>query len=101
MVARADANVLANVLAELRWLVLNWRYMVPFVVNQLGSLVYIRALALADLCVVVPAVNSLTLVFTVLTERLLGNDEPLTVARFGGVALLVSGLAICLSAPVS
>ncbi len=43
---------------------LNWRFSVPFLINQAGSLVYFYLLGSTDISMAVPICNSLTFVFT-------------------------------------
>uniref|UniRef100_A0A8B9YYA7 Transmembrane protein 234 n=1 Tax=Buteo japonicus TaxID=224669 RepID=A0A8B9YYA7_9AVES len=49
-------------------------YMVPFLLNQGGSLLFYLTLASADLSLAVPLCNSLALIVTLVTGRLLGED---------------------------
>ncbi|KPP57823.1 hypothetical protein Z043_124413, partial [Scleropages formosus] len=49
-------------------------YLVPFLLNQSGSLIYYLTLASADLSLAVPLTNSLTFLFTLLGGALLGED---------------------------
>ncbi|KFU91823.1 Transmembrane protein 234, partial [Chaetura pelagica] len=48
--------------------------MVPFLLNQGGSLLFYLTLASTDLSLAVPLCNSLALIITVVTGRLLGED---------------------------
>uniref|UniRef100_A0A8C5LUK9 Transmembrane protein 234 n=1 Tax=Leptobrachium leishanense TaxID=445787 RepID=A0A8C5LUK9_9ANUR len=61
-------------LSEARFLVSNWRYVIPFMLNQSGSVVFYLTLASAELSLAVPVCNSLALVFTTVTGKLLGED---------------------------
>lgn len=53
-----------------------FQYIVPFLLNQLGSVLYVYTLQLAALSFVVPVTNSLTFIFTVISGWLLGEDRP-------------------------
>ncbi|KFQ73880.1 Transmembrane protein 234, partial [Phaethon lepturus] len=48
--------------------------MVPFLLNQGGSLLFYLTLASADLSLAVPLCNSLALIVTLVTGRILGED---------------------------
>ncbi|KAM3829670.1 transmembrane protein 234 isoform 2-T2 [Vipera latastei] len=86
-----------QVLAEIKFLCLNYKYMLPFIVNQCGSFIYYLALASTDLTLAVPLCNSLALVFTVATGKVLGENIGGTRAALG-MLLTVLGIAICIAA---
>ncbi|POI34598.1 hypothetical protein CIB84_001648 [Bambusicola thoracicus] len=48
--------------------------MVPFLLNQCGSLLFYLTLASAELSLAVPLCNSLALIVTLVTGRILGED---------------------------
>ncbi|KAK3710164.1 hypothetical protein QZH41_010554, partial [Actinostola sp. cb2023] len=50
-------------------------YMIPFLLNQSGSVLFYLTLASADLSLAVPITNSLTFLFTILTGKLLGEEN--------------------------
>lgn len=52
-----------------------FQYIVPFLVNQCGSLLYVFALGTTDLSLAVPVTNSLTFVFTAITGWLKGEEK--------------------------
>ncbi|KPJ17476.1 Transmembrane protein 234-like, partial [Papilio machaon] len=68
---------LGQAYAEIIFLLGNWRYVVPFLVNQCGSLVYLMAVQRAPLSLAVPASNSLAFAFTAVTGSMVGAEEPL------------------------
>ncbi|XP_029185435.2 transmembrane protein 234 homolog [Acropora millepora] len=80
--------------AEVIFLASNWKYMVPFLLNQCGSVVFYLTLASADLSIAVPVTNSLTLIITTLVGRILGEGE-INTGAFLGMVLIVSGVTIC------
>lgn len=51
--------------------------MVPWLINQSGSLVYLMAVQQVPLSLAVPAANSLAFAFTALTGAAIGTEEPL------------------------
>lgn len=57
-------------------------------------MVYYLTLASADLSVAVPVTNSLTMIITTLTGRLLGEDN-INAGTFLGMMLVVCGVSIC------
>ncbi|XP_053123989.1 transmembrane protein 234 isoform X1 [Hemicordylus capensis] len=86
-----------QLLAEMKFLCLNYKYMVPFVLNQCGSVVYYFTLASTDLTLAVPLCNSLALMFTLATGKMLGED--LGGARAAlGMLLTALGVALCIAA---
>ncbi|XP_051504448.1 transmembrane protein 234 [Myxocyprinus asiaticus] len=91
---------LLQFLGEVKFLFLNLRYLVPFLLNQSGSLVFYFTLASTDLSLAVPVVNSLTFLFTLLMGKLLGEE-------FGGkravlgMLLIMSGVTVCVLSSVS
>ena len=91
-----NCSTLLKPLYELWYLVKNWRFMVPFAVNQLGSVAFYYLLSQLPLTLVVPVVNSLTLLVTALYGHFIG--ELLNSARLWfGAALIMIGVAICLN----
>ncbi|XP_067316700.1 transmembrane protein 234 [Anolis sagrei] len=85
-----------QLLAEMKFLCLNYKVVVPFVLNQCGSLVYYLTLASTDLTLAVPLCNSLALVFTLATGKVLGEEIGGTRAALG-MLLTVSGVALCIA----
>ncbi|XP_075051313.1 transmembrane protein 234 isoform X2 [Mixophyes fleayi] len=63
-----------RLLCEARFLISNYRYIIPFLLNQSGSLVFYLTLASTELSLAVPICNSLALVFTMVSGRILGED---------------------------
>ncbi|XP_009578838.1 PREDICTED: transmembrane protein 234, partial [Fulmarus glacialis] len=80
---------LQQLLAEIRFLGLNYKYMVPFLLNQGGSVLFYLTLASADLSLAVPLCNSLALIVTLVTGRMLGED-------IGGKRMLLTVLGVTL-----
>ncbi|NXO02650.1 TM234 protein, partial [Rhinopomastus cyanomelas] len=70
--------------------------MVPFLLNQGGSLLFYLTLASADLSLAVPLCNTLALIVTLVTGRILGEDIGGKRA-VAGMLLTVLGLALCLA----
>lgn len=89
----------SQLLAELRFLFLNLNYLVPFLLNQSGSVVYYYTLSTTELSLAVPVTNSLTFLCTLLTGKLLGEE-------FGGkwavaaMFLTVTGITLCVMSSI-
>jgi hypothetical protein len=99
----------------------NWRFSVPFLVNQSGSLLYFWLLGSAEISMAVPICNALTFIFTALAARLMGaypsrnchadlsrtlnvpsccdagEEQRLTLRVVLGTAVIALGVAICVS----
>ncbi|CAD1473483.1 unnamed protein product, partial [Heterotrigona itama] len=56
---------------ELAFLVTNLKYIIPFIINQSGSVLYFLTLSKADISLAVPVTNSLTFVITAMTGWIL------------------------------
>ncbi|NWI65913.1 TM234 protein, partial [Todus mexicanus] len=69
---------------------------VPFLLNQGGSLLFYLALASADLSLAVPLCNSLALIVTLATGRILGEDVGGKRA-VAGMLLTLLGVALCVA----
>merc|ERR1712093_762762 len=62
-------------LAETFFLFTRWQYLVPFLLNMCGSVVFFWSLGSAEISLVVPITNSLTFLFTTATSQLLGETR--------------------------
>ena len=87
------STAVAQFLAELKFLVFNWRYVGSFLLNQSGSLLFYLSLAKVDISLAVPLTNSLTFLFTTLASRLLG--EKIKRQTYMGVLLVTVGVTLC------
>ncbi|XP_046973760.1 transmembrane protein 234 homolog [Vanessa cardui] len=81
--------------AEVSFLLGNWRYVMPWLVNQIGSLVYLVVVRRVPLSLAVPAANSLAFAFTALTGSIVGTEEPLDQGSILGIVLIGVGTALC------
>ncbi|KAJ8333101.1 hypothetical protein SKAU_G00419970 [Synaphobranchus kaupii] len=95
-----QGNAVLQFLGELKFLFLNIKYLVPFVLNQSGSLVYYLTLATTDLSLAVPVANSLTFLFTLLTGKLLGEDIGGKRA-VAGMCLTMLGVTLCVASSIA
>ncbi|XP_065843379.1 transmembrane protein 234 homolog [Oscarella lobularis] len=87
-------NVRGGGLAKLKFLLFSWKWLVPFLVNQMGAFLFYALLSAEDMTLVVPAANVLTLVVTGMTGHLLG--ERLTKGALLGILIMMAGVAICM-----
>lgn len=92
----ASTGVMATLTQLVRTLA-NWRFTVPFVINQSGSLLYFWLLGSTEISMAVPIVNSLTFIFTALAARMMGEQQRLTPSVIVGTALIGIGVAVCVA----
>ncbi|CAB3370756.1 Hypothetical predicted protein [Cloeon dipterum] len=71
-----------------------WQYILPFLLNQCGSVVYFLTLQQTDLSLAVPIANALTFLFTALVGHLLG-EEKIDKETLCGITLVVVGISLC------
>ncbi|XP_012720009.2 transmembrane protein 234 [Fundulus heteroclitus] len=93
------SNRVSQLLAEIKFLLLNLKYLVPFLLNQSGSLVYFYTLSTTDLSLAVPVANSLTFLWTLLTGKLLGEEVGGKQAVVG-MLLTMAGITLCVMSSV-
>ncbi|KAL9188448.1 hypothetical protein ACHAXT_006826 [Thalassiosira profunda] len=77
-------------------LLANIKVWLPYLINQLGSLLYYKTLASSNLTLSVPICNATAMVFSCITSALLGErvNQPGRAAL--GVFLVLSGVAVCM-----
>ena len=90
---------LRQLLAELKFLTCRWQYIVPFVVNQIGSVLYYFSIGQADISLAVPTTNSLTFLVTSIAGRVMGERPPSS-WTYCGLALVLIGVACCIVSKV-
>jgi len=69
------AQILHTFARQTAYLFSNWRFVLPFVANQLGSVLFVGLLGRIDLSLAVPACNALAMVFTALTSQAIGEEK--------------------------
>lgn len=84
-----------KIFLEIKFLITRWQYIVPFLLNQCGSVLYVLTLQQADLSLAVPLSNSCSFLFTALVAIALGEQKP-SRNTYIGVALIVLGISICM-----
>lgn len=92
---KGTSETRSNVLEEGMALVFKWQFLLPFVLNQMGSVLYASLLSSVDVSVAQPSCNALAMVFTALTASCLG-ERRLGVKGVLGMFLIVVGTFIAL-----
>ncbi|XP_066231850.1 transmembrane protein 234 isoform X3 [Saccopteryx leptura] len=85
-----------QLLQEMKTLFLNIEYLIPFFLNQCGSLLYYLTLASTDLTLAVPISNSLSIIFTLIVGKVLGEDIG-GKRTFAGMVLTMAGITLCIT----
>lgn len=85
---------LLQLLGELWFLIKNWKYTVPLIINQSGSVFYTLLVAKVDLSLAVPVVNALTFFFTIVVGCFYGEKMKENVV-FGSFLVLL-GVTLCI-----
>ena len=83
-----------SIIGKLIKLVTNWQFVVPFALNQFGSLLYYYSMGQYPISVAVTVVNALTLIVTTLTSYALG-EACLARGELAGICLIVAGIILC------
>ncbi len=86
----------SSLLSGLGNLFANWRFLVPFGLNQLASVLNNFIIAGNDLSIAVPSVNCLTFIVTFITQRILKKETLIDGRFFLGVVLISIGMYLCL-----
>jgi drug/metabolite transporter (DMT)-like permease len=74
----------------------NWRFVVPFLLNQLGSLLYLGCLSSLSLSFAVPTVNALSMLLTAVTAHVLGERNKINKRIAAGMVLMLAGICTCI-----
>ncbi|ESO92351.1 hypothetical protein LOTGIDRAFT_233123 [Lottia gigantea] len=87
-------NAIKQFLYELVFLFTNLKYLIPFVLNQCGSILFYITLSSADLSLAVPITNSLTFIFTSISGKLLGEHIG-SKETYIGMVMVIIGVSLC------
>ncbi|XP_003689713.2 transmembrane protein 234 homolog [Apis florea] len=79
---------------EFVFLITNLKYLVPFIINQSGSILYFLTLSKTDISLAIPVTNSLTFVVTAMTGSILG-EEKIHKNTYIGMILILIGTILC------
>jgi len=80
-------------LSEMWFLLTNWKFIAPFLINISGSVLYYYTLGKSDISFVVPVANSITFLITAVVSMWMG--EKTNYNTFIGMALVLLGVSIC------
>jgi len=90
------SNHFLQFLSEMKFLLTRWQFILPWLINLSGSILFYFSLSRAEISLVVPLTNSLTFVFTAWTSYLLGEQKPNAEIYFG-VLLILIGISLCIT----
>ncbi|XP_043793621.1 transmembrane protein 234 homolog [Apis laboriosa] len=79
---------------EFVFLITNLKYLVPFIINQSGSILYFLTLSKTDISLAIPVTNSLTFMVTAITGSILG-EEKIHKNTYIGMILILIGTILC------
>ncbi|CAG7838504.1 unnamed protein product [Allacma fusca] len=92
-----SSSAFRSFLMELKFLFLNWKYLMAYGLNQCGSLLYYYALGSCELMIAGPLTNTLTFVVTYLSGKLIfGEKDESSFTKKLGLACICGGVTICL-----
>ena len=94
-----NSSKLQKALLQIKWLILNPSFTIPFLMNQSGSVLYYLTIASSDISIAVPVINSLTLVVTTIMGTLMG-EKVLSVKSYLGIVCVVSGVCISIMSKI-
>eukprot|EP00052_Salpingoeca_macrocollata_P001741 m.27278 g.27278 ORF g.27278 m.27278 type:complete len:128 (+) comp11637_c0_seq3:28-411(+) len=92
--AAQEQPQLKRIAWDLYHMATTWQFVLPFLLNQSGSVAFFVLLGQVDLSVAVPAVNALCLATTAVVGSLLG-EEPLALRGLLGALLVLLGVLLC------
>ncbi|KAL7719259.1 Transmembrane protein [Entamoeba marina] len=92
-----NCSILTNLKKDVITLVTSFSFIIPFLINQSGSIIFTLMLGSHDLSLVIPLSNALTFIFTFITAYLLGETK-LSKRYIMGVLLVLVGVTICQTA---
>ncbi|XP_025204471.1 transmembrane protein 234 homolog [Melanaphis sacchari] len=73
---KVKRNKTFNIISEVINHVTNWHYMIPFIINQCGSLLFYFTLKYSDISLAVPIANGVSFVSTSIVGTLIGEEKP-------------------------
>eukprot|EP00347_Sterkiella_histriomuscorum_P004132 403361632 len=86
-----------SVMGEVVNMFKNIGFLLPFIINQLASILNNFVLAASDLTIAVPAVNCITFIVTFITQKILNKESLIDFKFFGGCLLIMFGMYFCLT----
>ncbi|XP_015365235.1 PREDICTED: transmembrane protein 234 [Diuraphis noxia] len=73
---KVKRNKTYNLISEVTDHLTNWQYLIPFLINQCGSLLFYVTLKYSDISLAVPIANGVSLVSTSIVGTLIGEEKP-------------------------
>ncbi|XP_076028756.1 transmembrane protein 234 homolog [Oratosquilla oratoria] len=89
-------NPFMQTVSEIKFLASRLSYVIPFLLNQAGGLLFVYSLGAEDLSLVVPFTNGLTFLVTTVAGFLLG-EENMNRTTWIGAVLVCVGIFLCLA----
>lgn len=80
-----------GLICDILGLLKNWKYLLTFVVNQIGSALFVWTLSQSQVSLAIPITNSLKFIITFCTGQLLGERRPSKTSLFG-LTLIIIGI---------
>jgi len=88
---KVKRNKRLNFISEVTDHLTNWNYLVPFIINQCGSLLFYFTLKYSDISLAVPIANGVSFVSTSFVGTLIGEEKP-KVQTMIGIFFLLFGI---------
>jgi len=87
-----------NLLEEIKFLLKNWKYLLFYGINQLGSLLYYYSLGYCDLAVAGPLTNTMTFIVTYVADNFMfGHKNSNNTYEKVGLCCICLGILLCMS----
>ncbi|XP_060849039.1 transmembrane protein 234 homolog isoform X2 [Rhopalosiphum padi] len=74
--SKIKRNKTFSIISEVTNHVTNWHYLIPFIINQCGSLLFYFTLKYSDISLAVPIANGVSFVSTSIVGTLIGEEKP-------------------------
>jgi hypothetical protein len=91
----ATPSATTSLLVRIVRLATNWKFYVPYLLNQSGSLVFYWLLSTSEVSMSVPIINSLTQIFTFIGSLALGETMSNLPSAVAGCLLISLGVGLC------
>ena len=86
-----------NALSETGSMFTNYKFYVPFLLNQVGGILNNFVVAASDLSIAVPAVNCITFIKTFISQKVLKGESITDLRFFAGSLLIMVGMYFCIN----
>ena len=92
--AVSSHSKILKVILQFKWLILNYQFTLPFVINQAGSVLYYVLIAQSDISLAVPVINSLKLVVTTIVGIVTLGERVESARTYCGMLCIVIGVSL-------